>query len=111
MRRLVLPACSCLLQRPRVAGPYHSNLTASPLDERLQLLASAGVPQLSQRLGLDLTNALARDLEVLPNFLEGVIAPLANTKAHTQHFFLARSERRQHLAGLLTQVHGDHRLR
>jgi hypothetical protein len=63
------------------------------------------VAQLAQRLGLDLADALAGDLEVLADLFEGVIALLADAEAHAQHLLLARRQRLQHLAGLLGEVH------
>ena len=40
------------------------------VQEILELLAAAGVAQLAQRLGLDLADALARDVELLADLLE-----------------------------------------
>jgi hypothetical protein len=45
-------------------------IAASILDEALQLLAAARMPELAERFGLDLTDALARDLEVLADLFE-----------------------------------------
>src|SRR5690606_1836917 len=64
-----------------------------------------------QGLGLDLTDTLARDLEVLTNLLEGVVALLADAEAHAEDLLLARRQRREHLARLLREVHRDDRLR
>jgi hypothetical protein len=44
----------------------------------LELLAAARMTQLTQRLGLDLTDALASDLEVLADFFQRVVALLAD---------------------------------
>src|ERR1700730_18390721 len=41
--------------------------------EAAQLLAAARVAELAQRLGLDLTDAFARDVELLADFLESVV--------------------------------------
>src|SRR5262249_10094651 len=41
--------------------------------EAAQLLAAARMTQLAQRLGLYLPNPLARDVELLADFLEGVV--------------------------------------
>src|SRR5690606_16968522 len=43
------------------------------VEERAQLLGAARVAQLAQRLGLDLADALAGDIELLAHFLEGVV--------------------------------------
>src|SRR5207248_1782353 len=80
------------------------------LDEAAQPLRAARVPQFPQRLGLDLPDALARHLEVLSHFLEGVIGLLPDAEAHAEHLLLARRERRQHLPRLLREVHVDHRV-
>src|SRR5574342_409466 len=77
------------------------------LHEALEALGARGVAQLAQRLGLDLADALAGHLEVLPHLLQGVIGLLADAEAHAQHLLLARGERGQHLPRLLGQVHVD----
>ena len=50
--------------------------------------------QLTQRLGLNLTNTLAGDVEVLTDLFQGVIGLAADAKAHAQHALFARGERR-----------------
>ena len=50
--------------------------------ETAQLLAAARVPELTQRLGLDLADALARHIELLADFLEGVVGIHVDAKAH-----------------------------
>src|SRR3954468_15113517 len=80
---------------------------ASVLDERLEALAARRVAQLAESLRLDLADALARHLEVLAHFLEGVVGLLADAEAHAEDLLLARRERRQDLAGLVGEVHGD----
>src|ERR1043165_2786518 len=77
------------------------------LDERLEALAARRVAQLAERLRLDLADALAGDLEVLADFLERVIALLADAEAHAEDLLLARRERREHLAGLVREVDAD----
>src|SRR4029078_10643318 len=79
----------------------------SVLDEGLQALAARRGAQLSQRLALDLSDALARDLEVLADLLEGVVGLLADAEAHAEGLLLARRERREHLAGLIREVDAD----
>src|SRR5262245_14722275 len=66
--------------------------------------------ELSERLRLDLADALARHLEVLTDLLEGVVALLADAEAHPEDLLLARRQRLEHLPGLLGQVHVDDRL-
>jgi hypothetical protein len=75
-----------------------------------ELLAAARVAQLAERLGLDLADALAGDLEVLADLFEGVVALLADAEAHAQDLLLARRERLEHAAGLVGEVHVDDRV-
>jgi hypothetical protein len=63
----------------------------------LELLGAARVPQLAQRLRLDLADALAGDLEVLAHLFERVVALLADAEAHAEDLLLARRQRLQHL--------------
>src|SRR5271156_1704684 len=81
----------------------------SALDERLQLLRARRMTQLAERLRFDLADALARHFEVLADFLERVVALLADTEAHAEDLLLARRERLQHLPRLLGEVHVDDR--
>jgi len=55
----------------------------------LELAAARGVAQLAQRLGLDLTDALARHVELLAHLLEGPGAPVLEPEAQLQHAPLA----------------------
>src|SRR5690606_36110300 len=93
------------------AGGGLDLMTASALDERAQALAAARVAELAERLRLDLTDALARHLEVLTDLFEGVVALLADAEAHAQDLLLTRGEGGQHLPGLLGEVHVDDRVR
>jgi len=52
------------------------------LDEALQVQAARRVAQLEQGLGLNLADALARDIEVLAHFFQGVLRLLADAEAH-----------------------------
>src|SRR5262249_10113886 len=69
-----------------------------------------GVAELAQRLGFDLTDALARDLEVLTDLLEGVVALFADAETHPEDLLLARRQGLQDLTRLLGEVHVDDRL-
>ncbi len=60
------------------------------IEEALESLRARGVPQLPQRLGLDLAYALARDVELLADFLERVVGGHLDAEAHAQHFRLSR---------------------
>src|SRR6266511_3871583 len=91
----------------RCASVYHVPLA---LDEALQPLRPRGVPQLPQRLRLDLADALARHLEVLPDLLERVVALLADPEPHPEDLLLAGGEGGEHLPGLLREVHVDDRV-
>src|SRR6266540_2919303 len=93
--------------RFRCASVYHVLLA---LDEALQPLRPRGVPQLPQRLRLDLADALARHLEVLPDLLERVVALLADFEPHPEDLLLAGGEGGEHLPGLLREVHVDDRV-
>src|SRR6201995_1601417 len=67
------------------------------------------MPQLAERLGLDLTDALAGDREALADFLERVLAAVADAEAHLDDLLLARRQRLQHRLGLFLQIEVDHR--
>src|SRR5450631_4408475 len=108
------PCCNCLACRATISAPRRS--TTSPIcspprfpsrkaqrrflhallclcalltfHEALEALAARRVAQFAQRLGLDLADTLARDLEVLPHLFQGVIRLLADAEAHAQDFLL-----------------------
>src|SRR5579883_2862793 len=69
----------------------------------LQLAAARGMPQLAQRLGLDLADALARHLEFLADFFQRAGPPAVQAEAHLQHAALALAQRVQHLFDLFAQ--------
>src|ERR1700755_1815267 len=96
--------------RPSRSGHPPPSITYDLLDERSQLLAAARVAQLAQRLGFDLTNTLAGDLEVLADLFEGVVALLADAEAHPQDLLFARRQRLEHAPGLILEVVVDHGL-
>src|SRR5262245_33687715 len=68
------------------------------------------MPQLAQRLRLDLAYPLARNGEVLTDFLERVLAAVREAEAQPQHLLLTRRERVEDLVGLLAQGQADDRL-
>src|SRR3569833_1952063 len=74
------------------------------VEERAQLLRSARVAQLAQGLGLDLADALAGDVELLADFLEGVVGVHVDAEAHAQHLRLPRGEAGEHVAHGLHQA-------
>src|SRR5438067_1824295 len=57
-------------------------------EERAKFARPRGVPQLAERLGFDLPDALARDREALADFLQRVLAAVADTEAHLDDLFL-----------------------
>src|SRR6266511_2072882 len=92
----------------RCASVYHVPLA---LDEALQPLRPRGVPQLPQRLRLDLADALAGHLEVLTDLLERVVALLPDAEPHPEDLLLTGGQGGEHLPGLLREVHVDDRVR
>src|SRR3546814_9977323 len=52
------------------------------VEETAQLLRAARVAQLSQRIGLYLADPLAGDVELLADFLEGVVGVHVDAEAH-----------------------------
>ena len=73
------------------------------VQEVLELLAAAGVAQLAQRLGLDLADALARDIELLADLFKCAGTAVLDTEAELQDLFLARGEGGEHIDELLLQ--------
>ena len=63
--------------------------------------------ELAQSLGLDLTDALAGDLEQLADFFQGVLAPVAQPEAHFEHLGFALGQAFEGLLDLLAQIDMD----
>src|SRR5216684_3864208 len=80
------------------------------LEKRAKFPAARRVAQLAQRLGFDLTDALARDGEALADLLERVLTAVADAEPHLDDLLFARRERLQHRFGLFLQVQVDDRL-
>src|SRR5262245_61100627 len=91
-------------------GPRVAIMDRSRLEEAPELFGPRGMAELAEGLGLYLANALTGDREVLPHFLEGVLAAVGEPEAEPQHLLLARGERVQHLVRLLAQREPDHAL-
>src|SRR6185503_16403990 len=78
---------------------------------------AAGVPQLRQRLALDLPDALARDPELAADLLEGAGVAVEESEPELDHLLLALGERVEDGLELLLQqdeargVDGDDRVR
>src|SRR5262245_17555351 len=79
------------------------------LQERAKLPAAGWMSQLPERLGFDLPDALAGDGEALPDFLERVLAAVADAEPHLDYLLLARCQRLQDRFGLLLEVEVDDR--
>src|SRR6184192_3897646 len=79
-------------------------------EECAKLAASRRMPQLPERLRFDLPDAFASDREALADFLERVLAAVADAEPHLDHLLLARRERLQDRLGLLLEVQVDHGL-
>src|SRR5260370_15646085 len=90
-------------------GPRRHD-SRSGLQEAPELLRAGRVPELAQRLGLDLADALAGDREVLADLLEGVLAAVGEAEPEAQHLLFARRQRVEHLVRLLAQRQADDRL-
>src|SRR5262249_12610916 len=93
-----------------VVGLQSPVLRGAPLEERAELAASRRVPQLTERLCLDLPDAFACDGEALPDFLECVLTAVTHAEPHLDHLFLARRQRLEHRLRLLLQVEVDYGL-
>ena len=74
------------------------------VEEAAQLIRSARVAELSQRLRLDLADAFARHVELLADFLERVIGIHLDAEAHAQHFRLARRQAGENVLGGFAQA-------
>src|SRR5262245_30450922 len=73
------------------------------LEVILELAAAGRVAQLAQRLGLDLADPLAGDVELLADLLEGPGAPVLEAEAELEHPALAAGERVEHGLDLLLE--------
>src|SRR5436190_23319343 len=100
-------------QRDQGGPPLPGGVLRVPhaaLEKRAQPMAPAGMPQLAQRLRFDLPDALARDREVLADFLQRVLAAVFQAEAHLDDLLLTRGQRLQYLRRLLAQIEIDHRV-
>ena len=71
------------------------------VQEVLELLAAAGVTELAQRLGFDLADALARDVELLADLFERAGTAVLDAEAQLQDLPLTRGEGGEHVDELL----------
>src|SRR5260370_39436519 len=81
-------------RHPKCSGPV-SQARGPLLEIVFQLLAPARMPQLAQRLGLDLPDALPGHPEALPHFFQRPLVPVDQAEAQLQHAALTRRERVQ----------------
>src|SRR6185312_4781042 len=95
-RQTFRPACgfrgelACSHQRAKTAGAFRS-------------------AELAQRLGFDLADALARDIELLADFFQGVLALAADTEPHPDYFLLFRRKGLEDARGFIANVAFDDR--
>ena len=69
------------------------------------------MPQLPQRLGLNLPDALTSDGKRLAHFLECMLAAVVQPKAHLDNLFFARREGLEHRRRLFLKVQVNDRVR
>src|SRR3984893_6927821 len=86
---------------------YHR---CSRLQEAPELLGARGMPELAERLGLDLPDALAGDREVLADLFQRVLAAVRQAEPRTQNLFVRRREGIEDLVGLLPHGEPDNAL-
>src|SRR5207249_10557271 len=63
--------------------------------------------QLAERLGLDLSDALAGDREALADLFERVLAAVADAEPQLDDLLLARRQRFEHRFGLFLEIQVD----
>src|ERR1700740_957215 len=88
---LLLLNLSCLRRRlVSTLGPAVPRISIRTPDENLKPAGTRRVPQLSQRLGFDLPDALPCDREHLAYFLERALASVVQAEPHADNPLLAR---------------------
>ena len=73
-------------------SPRYELQLLDTLNKRPQLPAPARMPQLAQRLRLDLPDALARHLEALPHLFQRVLGAVFQAEAHLDDALFARGQ-------------------
>ena len=76
-----------------------------------QALAAAGMAELTQGLGLNLADALARDVELLADLFQRSGLAVVQAIAQAEHLGLARRQRIQYVHKLLLEQRYGNRLR
>src|SRR5438477_12062782 len=72
------------------------------------MAGSLGRPELAQRLGFDLANALARYVEFLTDLLQRMFALAADAEAQPDHLLLFGGKRLEDVGGFIPYVGVDH---
>src|SRR5262249_13369732 len=90
-----LPLTHLPPRHPRRLAPHF--LVHAPIHKALELPGPDRVLELADRLGLDLSHALARHLENAADLLEGVGVAIADAVAELDDLPLAVGQRPQHL--------------
>src|SRR6476469_1469646 len=96
----------CLREPPRKpwrAAPATRAPWPPLLEVVLELAAPGRVAQLAQRLGLDLADPLAGDVELLADLLEGPGTPVLEAEPELQHAPFAAGQRVEHRLHLLLE--------
>src|SRR5690349_3702920 len=96
----------CREARPKGSLPDHGTCPrgAGDLVQVVpQLAAAGGMAELAQRFGLDLPDALARDVELLAHLFERAVATVDEPEAQLEHVALALGEAVEHAVHLLAQ--------
>src|SRR5499427_727326 len=73
-----------------------ARIASFEIEERAELFRAARMAQLAQRLGLDLADALARDVELLADLFQRVVGVHVDAEAHAQNLRFARREAGEH---------------
>src|SRR5438477_4964240 len=93
-----------------VDSPRRGKSLSLILDERLEIAPAQRMPELPQRLRLDLPDALAGHGEPLADFLECVLALFADPEAQAQDLLFLGAERRERTLHLVRQILRQKRL-
>src|ERR1039457_4593147 len=76
--------------------------------ERAQSACPFGGAKLAKRFGFNLANSFARDVELLADLFECVLALAADAEAHADHFLLLRREGLEDAGGFIADVGFNH---
>ncbi len=71
-------------------------------------MGSCRMPQLAQRLVLDLADALASHVKGPTDLFEGVLGTITDAEAQFQNLFFARGQRFEDVFGVVLQGAHDH---